>query len=497
MFINRGKCPQVFYHNNESVEIPPNTCFDEGAYPEGAGVKGMEPVRFPSVLSTLPAGTRIVIRRVRSMPDALATYAALTVAAKMYPKLRFQCTLAPQATEFIPHNKSVEILARGGVGEGCLGLYLNYVSGYEKGSYSGGQLIGKLFGFEFSESTMLPLKEYLVAKADGALGKTDTDAQAIASTVEAVEGILAPSIASLKPGARVLIYRRWGGLGDQVMLGMTVSDLCRQRPDLKVTVSVPREYLPLWEQFPIETIPAERLTGGYLWRFDFVRDCSRACSEAPAVHAGERVTTHRAERWAKHIGFELRSFETFLKPTEEELVVAMQRFGNKDKPRVAFAPMSHTTFKAYPYLKQLLELCDNAGYESLIFHNKALHPPVNAKQPAFSNPREIMAALATCDVLVTVMTSMYNFGNILKKPTVAIIGPEDEGAYQRAFPECSFLKVDFPDRACPCWGHKADNCIVMGVLDCCRVPQDRVFLAIVNKLTKGRRTNGSFMRLWE
>lgn len=484
MLLNTKRCPQIFYVLGQPIEIPPNTAFDDGTYPQGRSCPGMAPINLPEHFDGLPAGTHIYVRRQRSLLDTAITYAVLCRAAERWSQLSWHALLHADANLALPASPLCDIYQRNLFPDSALGLYLNHVSGVGPTPELVASGLARFFGVELDAGRMIDeIMLDLAVRAEGQIGKTDVPPEVVANEVMLVESLQHFRVPNLKHGAEVLLFRKWGGLGDQVMLGMTISDLRRQRPDLKITVAVPREFLPLWEQHGVTMLPAERLTARYLWKFHLVRDCSFACSEFPLVAQGKKITTHRSERWATHIGFELKSAESDYAPTAAEIAWVHTQLGPKTQPWVGIAPNSVTSWRSYPFVKELAAALSAEGFRVLGLHSRPLPLPPGT-QPTIPSYRLLGAVISQLDALVTVPTSQYCFANVLHVPTVAIFGTEDKAAFAHKFPECTYLGYDL-GRGCPCWGTKANNCLSSGTtVDCMIVPVAEVMSAVRDIFSK-------------
>lgn len=280
------------------------------------------------------------------------------------------------------------------------------------------------------------------------------------------------------PGDKGLITRQWGGLGDQAMVSITLAALLRQRPDLSIHYACPKRYWPLHEDavapaadrgalklvdFDVLTSEWWKVLGSDEWAL--IGDISHACNEyeASRLREGQRVGLHRADIWAKHLGFEIESHDSYYRVRPEEAAWAGRYLAEllgpeRDRPIIGFAPISAGTWRTLPgaVIGPLVGALKEAGFAVLGINQAPL--AIDIPTAHGLSLRELSAVLSALDCLVTVATGPYCIAANLRVPTVALFGPIDSAAFATLHPEAVFVGA-YGREECPCWGTILSQCV--------------------------------------
>ncbi len=267
----------------------------------------------------------------------------------------------------------------------------------------------------------------------------------------------------LRPGERLLLIRKYGGLGDILISSMLFPMLADQYPEIRVTYACPRAFHPLFDGSGLRLLAYEdvwsrreidRHRGSVrpeiLSRFDLIEDISVPCHVWEnffvghgGIDPGSRLQwRNRLDMWARWFGLQVRNPRTNIRIRDEERTAArrllVERAGT-DGPVCLLAPFSYSRTKNYPWYEALAQRLQAEGWDVLLFHNRAISSDV----PTLANLslRMMGAACAAADLIVAVDTAAFHWGGILGRPTIGIFNVNDGAAYCRYYTSAHFVQT--------------------------------------------------------
>lgn len=282
-------------------------------------------------------------------------------------------------------------------------------------------------------------------------------------------------LAEMRPGEKLLVVRKWGGLGDVLITTMLFRDLLEQRPDLHVGYAVPEIYHPLFDGFShprfrlldhqeIYGARYEFATGkvyvgpeslyhtagvhkAILEEYDLIEDISVPCRnweglmiQTGAVLGGRGMRwRNRLERWANWIGFDVANPRTVVSLRPEEIKAAeMSHFPAGDKARrVVWSPISAGEDRSYPWFNEVKNELEDRGCLVRYLHHSVLGlDTIRAR-----TFREMGAVVAAADVVLSVDTATFHWGGILGKPTVGLFNVLNGESHAKFYPTARTLQL--------------------------------------------------------
>jgi ADP-heptose:LPS heptosyltransferase len=263
----------------------------------------------------------------------------------------------------------------------------------------------------------------------------------------------------LTPGERLLIVRKYGGLGDILISSMLFPMLADQYPEVRVSYGCPRAFHPLFEGSGLDLVPYEEIWSGYdghfhrgsvrpeiLDRYDLIEDISIPCHvwenffvAYGGIEPGSGLRwRNRLEMWAGWFGLRVERPRTNIVIREEERDAARRMLDLALGARRSalsvclLSPFAANRTKSYPWFEELAARLSAAGWAVALLHQKRI--PTGVPQLAGLSLREMGAMCAVADLILSVDTATFHWGGILGRPTIGIFNVNDGAAYCRYYP---------------------------------------------------------------
>lgn len=229
-------------------------------------------------------------------------------------------------------------------------------------------------------------------------------------------------VATLAPGARVLIRRQFG-LGDVLMLTPTIRQMAL-RCGLSVDVQTLSIYQPLFRLSPHvrATYPMERetLPGRYAATIDF--------DEADEPFKAEHE--NRIRHFAASVGLALEDEEMALDyfPADGEAARALKLLAHLPRPRIAFAWSSNVRNRNWsaPLREEAITRIRAVGGSVLVLSAQQQAAPegdhilnLTGQVPDL---RKVAALLLSCDGVIAPDTGLFHLAAALDAPLLAYFG---------------------------------------------------------------------------
>lgn len=298
----------------------------------------------------------------------------------------------------------------------------------------------------------------------------------------------------LQPGEKLLIIRKYGGLGDILISSMIFPMLAEQCPHISVTYACPKSYHPLFEGSGLVLRPYEDVFGGenhyhrgtvrasLLEEYDLIEDISIPChvwENFFVDYGGIDGDGHglrwrnRLDMWARWFGLRVENPRTNIAIRDGEKHAARHlltlRLGAPHRPVCILAPFSASRTKNYPWVQQLAARLKADGWAVALLHPTRVPVPFPTLDSL--SLRQMGAVCSVADLIVSVDSAAFHWGGILGRPTVGIFNVNDGEAYSHYYPTarpvqtcpspCINVRYGPGEGTCPL--HTADKLPTLGV----------------------------------
>lgn len=136
------------------------------------------------------------------------------------------------------------------------------------------------------------------------------------------------------------------------------------------------------------------------------------------------------------------------------------RLGANGRKIIAIAMHSRETYRDYPHMLALITLLAQR-YSVLAIHHRACDLPELSNVEGFFGRSlgEVSAAVAACDLLVSVDTALLHFSGAFGIPAIAIFGPTSGAVRTQHLPLATVVEAS-PFACRPCWRNEDQHCLV-------------------------------------
>jgi hypothetical protein len=269
---------------------------------------------------------------------------------------------------------------------------------------------------------------------------------------------------TLRPGEQLLIIRKYGGLGDILISSMLFPALAAQYPDVRVAYAVPMQFHPLFEGSGLRLVAYEGIWGGQdagshsgsvraeiLEQYDLIEDISIPChiwENFFVAHGGIDGDGHglrwrnRLDMWSRWFGLQVETARTNIVIRDDERSAArrrLQQTAGTGRPICLLAPFAYNRTKSFPWFAPLAARLEAEGYAVILLHNRRV--PHRLPTLFDLSLRQMGAACAAADLIVSVDTAAYHWGGILGRPTVGIFNVNNGAAYAKYYPTATIAQT--------------------------------------------------------
>lgn len=227
---------------------------------------------------------------------------------------------------------------------------------------------------------------------------------------------------------KVLIYRKFGGLGDILMSRLIFEDFKLISPDCEIHYALPRYYFDAVKDHPfIDKIIDidETNVHDYLVSYDISDSCA-----AYEMKTAPYLDKHRSDIWAESCGVNLTKHNMHINLTEKEISYGKMYC---TKPTVIFCPISAMTSKNLDtqMINEVIDLVRKEGFDIFILHNSEVEGNTNTIYNL--NIRQWMSIIYCTDYVISVDTGGFHCAGGMNKPTVGIFGWVDADVYGKYY----------------------------------------------------------------
>jgi ADP-heptose:LPS heptosyltransferase len=278
-----------------------------------------------------------------------------------------------------------------------------------------------------------------------------------------------------KPGDKLLIIRKYGGLGDVLICSYLLPIIHERYPQNPLTFANPRIYRDLfqgveWLNFLEYDSCFQDYTfirGGVIAnevteKYDVVEDISTPCHIWETLFknwnfdAGGLKWRNRLDMWGNWIGINgIENPVSCVKIRPEEVNEARVKHFGATRNVLALCPMSAADPKDFTYYWELRQALERQGWNVRYVGHKPWFDALAHEQPIQTDSnRELLALLGAADCVVTVDSACLHGAAIMGVPTVGIFNINDGKTY------CKYYPTVTPVQTCqtPCIMSKTHGC---------------------------------------
>lgn len=264
----------------------------------------------------------------------------------------------------------------------------------------------------------------------------------------------------------ILVTRPMGGIGDIAMMlpGLEVLHQRRQSP---IDFAIPKKFHP-----PFQGNRAVRLLDSDAFidlsayhRWVHLGFCPAARYES---RAAPFIKRGRVDVFAGAMQVKRRELDQAGRIPK--LVIDAQqarardhlraRLGANGRKVIGIAMHSRETYRDYPHMQALMILLAQQ-YGVLAIHHRACELPDLPNIEGFFGRSlgEVSAAVAACDLLVSVDTALLHFSGAFGIPAIAVFGPTSGAVRTQHLPLARVVEAS-PFACRPCWRNEDQHCLV-------------------------------------
>jgi hypothetical protein len=257
-----------------------------------------------------------------------------------------------------------------------------------------------------------------------------------------------------REGDKVLIVRKYGGLGDMLIISMIFPELINKYVNLKFAFACPNAYHEIFRDCEGLELKDYGLVEQYRYDYNYMVDISVPC------HIWENIFVrykhglkwrNRLNIWAEWIGYRPERPVSCLRLRPDEVEGAKTKYLEENrKKKIAFAPLSHLWCKDIKFHREIYRDLKGMGYDIYYVDYRSL-PGRRIKAATY---REMGAALSQMDIILSVDTSVFHWGGILNVPTLGLFTMNDGEIYSKYYTSATTVQC------CnyPCIAHGACTC---------------------------------------
>lgn len=261
-------------------------------------------------------------------------------------------------------------------------------------------------------------------------------------------------LSDCREGERVLVVRKYGGLGDMLIISMIFPELLQKYDHLHFAFACPRGYHEIFQDCAGLELKDYGLVEEYRYDYNYLVDISVPCHIWENIfvrHKHALIWRNRLNIWAEWIGYRPQQPVTSFQLHLDEIKKAKEKYlTDNGKKRIAFAPLSHLWCKDVKFHEEIYKDLQRMGYETYYIDYRSL-PGQRIQAKTY---RELGAVLSQMDLILSVDTSVFHWGGILNVPTLGLFTMNNGATYARYYPTATTVQC------CeyPCIAHGACTC---------------------------------------
>lgn len=251
---------------------------------------------------------------------------------------------------------------------------------------------------------------------------------------------------------KILIVRKFGGLGDILMHRMIFEDFKLLMPSADIHFACPSKYHQSLIDHPfinkllgIDT--ADKTTECYdLSEYTISYDTSVACGKYESKIA-PRADLHRSDIWAQYCGVNLTKHNMHIQLTDEELAWGenkLAEFGNG--PYVLVNPISAMKIKdlSDPCITKLFDLLESNGFNPIGIHADPIEVLLKRSSLYHLKIRQWMSVIQASNYMISVDSAAFHCAGGMNKPVLGIFTFANGDVYSQHYPKAQSIQGPCP-----------------------------------------------------
>lgn len=255
---------------------------------------------------------------------------------------------------------------------------------------------------------------------------------------------------------RILIIRKYGGLGDVIASSIVIQEVLARFPENHVTYCLPSKYHTLFQGIKNLTLvdagkylrPHACYKGGLvkpelLHNFQVVEDISASC------HVHEQIFTHfgfdrkgvmrwrnRSDIWATWIGLAITAGRSCISTSQRQVSEARVRYYPKGANKTcAVCPTSANAIKDWRNYHNVAEALRKAGWGVTMFSDR-IRGAVRC-----SGAMDFLLAIEAADLVITVDSAALHAAGVRNVSAYSLFSINDGPAYCKYYPTVTPLQL--------------------------------------------------------
>lgn len=283
------------------------------------------------------------------------------------------------------------------------------------------------------------------------------------------------SLLNIRPGESILITRKYGGLGDILIVSCLINELLKRYPENPLTLATPKRYHELFRRvrglslLDWEAVheASTEVRGGVIKnevaeQYEVAEDVSTPCHLIEGVYKyfggydGPIIPQNRLEMWGNWIGvYDIDAPETCIHLTGGEIARAKTQYKLPENLAI-IAPVSALDAKNYYDWPELARALEAYGLNVVILGDKRKLDVRSWPIIQAAGPRDFLAVVANAAVVVSVDSAALHAAGIQRVPGVGLFNVNDGPAYCKFYP--SVVPVDLCAKDSPCILSRVHEC---------------------------------------
>lgn len=264
---------------------------------------------------------------------------------------------------------------------------------------------------------------------------------------------------------KILIYRKWGGVGDIINTRPLFKNIIKHYPHLNITYAIPIQYIDLVNdiEYIDRIIDIKQVD---INEYGYVSDISSDCGKYENIKA-PYVDKHRTEIWSE-ISIGLPINEPYFKFNLDNSFINYCKDKLKniydEKIKIAIFPRSASRSKDLPndILFQLVDLFKQDNLTPCIIDNCKSISNLTVPFLYNLNLKEFIYTTSLFDYIISVDTGAFHLSSALEIPTVGIFTWTDSKILSKYHKKVELVQKHRDDQNglshCPCWNWVCCEC---------------------------------------
>lgn len=266
---------------------------------------------------------------------------------------------------------------------------------------------------------------------------------------------------------KILILRKWGGVGDIINTRPLFKNIKNYYPDLNITYALPSQYFCLVKDLPyIDEIKDYKKVD--INKYGYVVDISSDCGSYENIKA-PNVDKHRTEIWSEiSMGLKIKKpvwkFNLDKSLLDECSYNLKFKYEYNEKIKIAIFPRSASTSKDLPNntLFELINLFKLDNLKPCIIDNAKSISNLDVPFIHDINLNEFVHMTYLFDYIISVDTGAFHLASAHNIPTVGIFAWTDSKILSKYHKKVELVQKhrDNPNGLshCPCWNWTTCEC---------------------------------------